>query len=237
MDEGLELTIRDETLDVVVDRGEHNRFTTEMARAFADAVSTAERDPRLRFLRLRAKGPAFCLGREPEGDSVDELHSVGARIAHLNEVLRETPLIVVCEVAGDAAGFGVGLVASSDVAIASQRARFWFPELDAGLAPAVVLSWLGHLVPRTLAFDLVASGRKLAAQEALEIGLVTAVAEQAGVAAAADAWLGRLSGLSAPALRDAKAFLGRVPTMDERSAGRSAADTLALGSLRLRESS
>jgi enoyl-CoA hydratase/carnithine racemase len=208
-----------------------------MARALADAVSTAGRDPSLRFMRLRANGPAFCLGRDPEGDSVDELHSVGARIAHLNEVLRTTPLIVVCEVEGDAAGFGVGMVASADVAIASETARFWFPELENGLAPAVVLSWLAHLVPRKLAFDLVASGRKVAAEEALDIGLVTALAEQGGVTAVADQWIDRLSALNAPALRDAKAFLGRVATMDEGTAGRAAADALALGSLRLREPS
>jgi methylglutaconyl-CoA hydratase len=229
--EGLDVQVAGETLEVVVDRGDANKFTTAMTKALADAVLEATDEAGVRFVRIRAEGDAFCLGREQEGASAGELRSVSGRIVRLIEVLRDTPAIVICEVGGDAAGFGVGVAAASDVAVASSEASFWFPELAAGLAPSVVMSWLVHLVPRKVAFELVASGRKLSASEALQRGLVTEVAEPGGVSAAADAWIERLAGVDAAALRDVKSFLNHAASVDEMAAGRSAADLLALGSL------
>jgi methylglutaconyl-CoA hydratase len=229
--EGLAVERAGETLEVVVSRGDGNRFTTEMTKALSDAVTAAGEDPGVRFVRIRAHGGAFCLGREQEGESAAELRTVSTRIVRLLEVLRDTPAIVVCEVGGDAAGFGVGLAAASDVAVASRDASFWFPELAAGLAPTVVISWLAHLLPRKQAFELVASGRKMGAAEALERGLVTEVTAREEVSAAVDRWLDRLAALDAAALRDVKEFLTRAGSIDETAAGRAAADLLALGSL------
>lgn len=229
--EGLDFQVAGETLEVVVERGGDNKFTTAMTKALADAVAASTEDQGVRFVRIRARGDVFCLGREQEGASAEELRSVSGRIVRLLEVLRDTPAIVVCEVGGDAAGFGVGLAAASDVAVASSDASFWFPELAAGLAPSVVMSWLVHLVPRKVAFELVVSGRKLPASEALQRGLVTEVAAQGDVSAAVDGWLERMARVDASALRDVKAFLNHAESIDETAAGRAAADLLALGSL------
>jgi methylglutaconyl-CoA hydratase len=234
--DGLDLQREGPTLTALVARGPGNRFTTEMSEALAEAVVDAARDPSLRFVRLRAAGDVFCLGREREGSSPDEVRAVSRRIVGLNEVLRDAPLVVICEVNGDAAGFGVGLVAASDVAITVETARFWFPEMEAGFAPAVVLSWLGGLLPHKRAFELAATGRRMSAAEALACGLVTELAAPGEAAAAAERWIERLSELDAEALRDVKEFLGRVESMDRRAAGRSAADLLTLGSLRLERS-
>ena len=231
--EGLSFSCDGGTLVATIERGEENLLTSAMTQALADDVAAASREPRLRFVVLRARGDSFCLGRDQEGRSPDELRLVGARVVALNETLRQTPLISICEVAGDAAGLGVGLVASCDVAIASDDARFWFPELEAGLAPTVVISWLGRLLPRKRGFDLVATGRRMGAAEALEWGLVTEVVSAGEVRDAADRWVTKLSEISPPALRDAKEFFVRSEATDEHSAGRAAVDALALGALRL----
>ncbi|HEY8029169.1 MAG TPA: enoyl-CoA hydratase-related protein, partial [Gaiellaceae bacterium] len=89
--------------------------------------------------------------------------------------LERTPLVTVAEVQGDAAGFGVGLVALSDVAVAVEDACLSFPEVDAGFAPALVLAWLGELVGRRRAFWLAATGVRLPAGEARDAGLLTDV--------------------------------------------------------------
>jgi methylglutaconyl-CoA hydratase len=229
--EGLDVQVAGETLEVVIDRGIDNKFTTAMTKALADAVAAVTEDQGVRFVRIRSRGEVFCLGREQEGSSAEELRSVSGRIVRLVEVLRDTPAIVICEVGGDAAGFGVGLAAASDVAVASSDASFWFPELAAGLAPSVVMSWLVHLVPRKVAFELVASGRKLPASEAVQRGLVTEVAKPGEVPAAADGWLEHLGAVDASTLRDVKGFLNHAESIDENAAGRSAAHLLALGSL------
>jgi len=66
--------------------------------------------------------------------------------------LRCTRLVTVTEVRGDAAGFGVGVLAACDVAVAEAGARFFFPEVGIGLAPAVVLAWLPRVVGEREAF-------------------------------------------------------------------------------------
>lgn len=231
--EGLSFRVEGESLHAIVARGEANSFSTQMTRSLAEAAVLGAADPRLRFLRIQARGDAFCLGRDREGETPDELREVAAGIVNLLRALRETSLIVSCEVGGDAAGFGVGLVAAADVAIASGRARFWFPELEAGLPPTVVLSWLARMLPRKRAFELVATGRRMAADEALRHGLLTEVVPPDAVGLAAERWVGWLTGLDDLALRDVKAFLDRAISAGDRELGQSAAELLALGSLRL----
>ena len=64
----------------------------------------------------------------------------------LHQALRSSPLVTIAEIHGDAAGFGVGLIAACDVAIAVSDAHFSFPEVGINLAPALVLAWLPRVV-------------------------------------------------------------------------------------------
>ncbi|NMH78151.1 enoyl-CoA hydratase/isomerase family protein [Pseudonocardia xinjiangensis] len=126
-------------------------------------------------LRLWANGPAFCLGRERAGTTPAALHAETQVLVGLQRALRRTPLVTVAEVQGDAAGFGVGLLAACDVAVAAAEARFWFPEIGIGLAPALVLAWLPKVVGERQAFWLTATGEKITAARAAELGLLNAV--------------------------------------------------------------
>jgi enoyl-CoA hydratase/carnithine racemase len=126
-------------------------------------------------LRLRSGGSAFCLGRERAGTGPDDLHEETQVLVGVQRALRRTPLVTVAEVQGDAAGFGVGLLAACDVSVAVSTARFWFPEVEIGLAPALVLAWLPRVVGERQAFWLTATGEKISAARALELGLLNAV--------------------------------------------------------------
>ena len=94
--------------------------------------------------------------------------------------LRTSPLVTIAEVHGDAAGFGVGLIAACDVAVAVSDAHFWFPEVGIDLAPALVLAWLPRVVGERQAFWLTATGERVAAARAQELGLVNEVVSGAG---------------------------------------------------------
>jgi methylglutaconyl-CoA hydratase len=126
-------------------------------------------------LRLRSSGSAFCLGRERAGTTPDDLHDETQVLVGVQRALRRTPLVTIAEVHGDAAGFGVGLLAACDVSVAVSTARFWFPEVEIGLAPALVLAWLPRVVGERQAFWLTATGEKITAARALELGLLNAV--------------------------------------------------------------
>jgi len=126
-------------------------------------------------LRLWANGSAFCLGRERAGTTPGDLHAETEVLVGLQRALRRTKLVTVAEVQGDAAGFGVGILAACDVAIAVSSAKFWFPEISIGLAPALVLAWLPKVVGERQAFWLTATGEKITAARAVELGLLNAV--------------------------------------------------------------
>jgi enoyl-CoA hydratase/carnithine racemase len=128
-----------------------------------------------RALLLTAAGPSFCLGRERTALTPEDVYEMTQELADLNAALINSKLIVVAQVSGDAAGFGVGLAALADVSIASTSARFWFPEAEAGLAPALVLTWLPAAVGRRLAFWLTATGQPLDAGQAQRGGLINQV--------------------------------------------------------------
>jgi methylglutaconyl-CoA hydratase len=234
-EEPLRLTREGAALVAHVNRPPSNMFDGAMIEALTGKLRAAESSPELRFLRLCAEGDAFCLGRDPEGSSPVELRAVAARITSLNLELRRTPLVVVAEVQGNAAGFGAGMVACADVAVAADSAEFWFPELGAGLPPSIVISWLAKLVPRKVAFDLVASGRRFPAAEACDLGLVTDVVPAADLADAVDARLQQLGELDPTSLRDVKRMVNQAIRSDEDDAPEWATDALAVAALRLRE--
>ena len=115
------------------------------------------------------------MGREREGSTPAELREEVGVLVALTRALRRTRLVTVAEVQGDAAGFGVGVIAACNVAVAVESARFSFPEVTIGLAPALVLAWLPRVVGEREAFWLTASGEAIPARRAQELGLLNGV--------------------------------------------------------------
>ncbi|MEN3270198.1 enoyl-CoA hydratase/isomerase family protein [Pseudonocardia sp.] len=160
-------------LEVELDNGPDNLLTIGMCRELTELLLRPPAGAHV--LRLWANGSAFCLGRERAGTNPEELRAETKVLAGLQRALRTTPLVTIAEVQGDAAGFGVGLLAACDVAVAVADARFWFPEVGIGLAPALVLAWLPRVVGERQAFWLTATGEKIPAARALELGLLNGV--------------------------------------------------------------
>jgi len=159
--EGLEIERQGAALVATVERGDQNSFTSEMIDTLADAIDGAAGDGSTRFVRIRARGPVFCVSRDRAGTTPEELRAEAGRIVRINETLRTTPLVSIAEAQGDAAGFGCGIVGACDIAVASEEARFWFPEIRMGLAPTVVISWASKLLPPKRAFDMVVTGEPI----------------------------------------------------------------------------
>jgi enoyl-CoA hydratase/carnithine racemase len=236
MPEGLELERDGATLVATWERGEQNAFSAKMIDALTEAVVEAADDRSCRFVRLRARGPAFCLARDRGGSAPDELRAEAARIARINETLATTPLVVLAEVHADAAGFGCGLTAASDVAVASTEARFWFPEIRMGLAPTVVIGWASKQLPTKRAFDMAATGEPIDAATAVQIGLVTEAVPADGVTSRVEERIAAMERLHPDGLRDVKRFFARTRSLDGPAAAAASVDALVLSALRLQGS-
>lgn len=171
-------TISPVTDGVVVaelDRGPENLWTLADLRALTALLTDPPEGAHV--LRVRSVGEAFCLGRERGGTSTAPgvVRGEAETLVSVTRAFRRTKLVTIAEVQGDAAGFGVGVLAACDVAVAVSDARIFFPEVGIGLAPALVLAWLPRKIGERQAFWLTATGEKITAARAAELGLLNAV--------------------------------------------------------------
>jgi methylglutaconyl-CoA hydratase len=227
-------TPRHGVLDVELDRAPDNLMTVPLCQRLTDLLLRPPEGAHV--LRLRAAGEVFCLGRERPAASAGELRDETRVLVELHQALRGTALVTIAQVHGHAAGFGVGMIAACDVAVAIENAQFWFPEVDIDLAPAIVLAWLPQLVGEREAFWLTATGERLPALAAKQLGLINEVV--ADGAALADEVERRVAALRAHSPRvhtEIKEMLRLSRVLDEDSALAASVDRLVVGALRRTE--
>jgi methylglutaconyl-CoA hydratase len=222
--EGAVLTAR-------LDAAGGNLMTMDMCDALAAVLTNPPEG--IHVLVLAAAGDQFCMGRERTAATPDDLPEEVRRLVAVNEALASTTLVTVARVQGDAAGFGVGLAALCDVAVATRGARLTFPEVRINLAPALVLAWLPHMVGRRAAFWLTASGAPVFGDDAVRIGLLNEVVDDTDAldAAIADKVEALLAG-EHRVHNEIRSMLRSVESLSEQQSYELARDRLVLGSLR-----
>ena len=166
-------------LVVTLDRPSANAVDVATSRALYDAFARLENDPRLRVGVLTGAGDRFfCAGWDLKaaaaGEAVDADHGPGG-FAGLTELHgRSKP--VIAAVNGLALGGGFELVLAADLVVAADHAEFGLPETGLGIIPdAGGVLRLPRLLPRPVAVELLLTGRRMTAQEALGRGLVNQV--------------------------------------------------------------
>lgn len=219
-----------EVLTFTLDHPERgNEITGAMFEAMLAVLREEALAPRARVLRLRARGRAFCTGRERAGEGVAGMRAEAARLVSFKQMLRATPLISIAEIQGDAMGFGCGLAILCDFALAVERASLAFPEMRAGLPPAAIMAYLGEYVLPRHAFPLVLFGEPFTTRRALEIGLVSeVVADAEHLAAAADALTERIMQLDPASTRACKDLFHTMRQSSFESNCRLAVEALAI---------
>jgi enoyl-CoA hydratase len=180
----------------------------------SDALLKAQIDSDVYVIVLTGSGDKiFCAGgdinQQTTVNSVDQLQRHGAR--HPTYVIREITKPVVAMVNGAAVGGGCEMVMSCDLAIASETARFGFPEITIGLIPGTGAT---QILPRLLgekrAKELIFTGRLFSAQEALQMGLVNLVAPPDKLRETTEGVINTLLKRSPATLRIAKLAVNRA---------------------------
>jgi enoyl-CoA hydratase/carnithine racemase len=229
--DGLSFDVDGAVLTATLDAPDGNLMTLDMCDAFAQVL----RDPPagVHVLVLRAAGEHFCLGRERTAATPDDLPVEVQRLVAVNDALATTPMVTVARVHGDAGGFGVGIAALCDVAIATRSAGLYFPEVRINLAPALVLAWLPRMVGRREAFWLTATGEPVSGDEAVRIGLLNeVVGDTAALDAAVAKRVDTLVRAQPRVHTDIRRMLHSVESLTPSQAYELAADRLVLGSMR-----
>jgi len=161
-----------------------NSLSEEMLAALIDALASLGHDTSIRAVIIAAEGPAFCSGHDlreltERRSDRDGGRGFFTRIWNLcstmmMSVVRLPQPVIAC-VQGTASAAGCQLVASCDLAVAAAHATFATPGVDIGLfcsSPMVALS--RNVAPKH-AMEMLLTGDKLSAADALRIGLVNRV--------------------------------------------------------------
>ncbi|MGH7328437.1 MAG: enoyl-CoA hydratase/isomerase family protein, partial [Polyangiaceae bacterium] len=149
------------------------QMTNELLHALADAHAS----PETRVVILEGEGKSFCAGGDfqqmTSGGDGPTLEFKGDYADLLLAMVRsEKPII--CKIHGHALGGGLGLVAASTFAIASEDAQLGTPEIDVGLFPMMIMAVLTRLVPRRKLLEMMLLGQKMPAPHALSLGILNA---------------------------------------------------------------
>ena len=165
-----------------------NALSDAMLAALSDALDRIAQDRSVRAVILRSAGDHFCAGHnlkemtarraDPDGgfqyfqDLFASCSAMMLRVVHL-------PQPVIAEVKGIATAAGCQLVASCDLAVASDDARLATSGVNIGLFCSTPMVALSRNIPRKMAMEMLVLGEFVPAARACEMGLVNRVVPRA----------------------------------------------------------
>ena len=155
-----------------------NALSSAVLAALRSHLARIEGDSSVRVVIVRSQGPVFSSGhdlRELVGGDEESYAGVFAACTDVMEAVRLLPQPVIAQVQGLATAAGCQLVASCDLAVASETASFCTPGVQIGLfctTPGVAVS---RAVMPKKAMEMLLTGTPITAREAMQYGLINRV--------------------------------------------------------------
>lgn len=175
---------------------QRNGLSIALMDRLLSAVNAAADDPETRAVVIRAEGPVFCAGHDlkelTEARAAPDrgrafFSGAMAKCSDMMQSIVRCPKPVIAEVHAMATAAGCQLVASCDLAVASEEAKFATPGVNIGLFCSTPMVALSRNIGRKHAMEMLLTGEPVGARRAAEIGLVNSVvpAEELNAAAMA----------------------------------------------------
>jgi enoyl-CoA hydratase/carnithine racemase len=180
-DEGLvEVHRNGAVATVMMKRGaQFNALSASMMTALQNAFSSLATDGSVRVIVLAGEGKAYCAGHDLRemraSPSLEYYRALFAQCTRMMRIIQSLPQPVIARVHGLATAAGCQLVATCDLAVAVEEAKFAVSGVNLGLfcsTPSVALS---RNLRRKEAFEMLVTGQFISAAEAQERGLVNRV--------------------------------------------------------------
>src|SRR5690348_15518742 len=159
-----------------------NALSSEMMRELNDALRALSAEPEVRAIVLAANGPAFSAGhdlRELVDGDINAYRAVFDLCTELMTAIQSIPQPVIARVHKIATAAGCQLVATCDLAVASEEARFATPGVKIGLFCTTPMVALSRAIGRKRALQMLLTGELIPAETAADWGLVNTVVPDA----------------------------------------------------------
>ena len=208
-----------------------NPLSEAMLDALDGALEAVASDPAVRVVVIAARGRAFCAGHDLRemctSPSEDYYRALFSRCTRMMLRIVAMPKPVIARVQGLATAAGCQLVASCDLAVAADTARFAVSGVTLGLFCATPGVALSRNVARKQAFEMLITGRFIDAPTAVRYGLVNRAVPSARLDRAVNELAGAILGNPEVAVRAGKQLFYRQLESDLESAYRDAGSVMA----------
>jgi enoyl-CoA hydratase/carnithine racemase len=215
------------------DPARRNVLTLELLDELIGAFSEAG-DSNATGVILAAKGPVFCAGHdfgEMAGQDLQSVRHLFQTCTRMMDTMQEIPQPVVASVHALATGAGCQMVASADLAVASENATFCTPGGSGGLFCTTPMVAVGRTIGRKRALEMAMSGAPIDARTAEAWGLVNEVVAETELENAAKTLLRRVTRGSATAKGVGKRAFYTQIDLDQSEAYEYAIEVMASESL------
>jgi enoyl-CoA hydratase/carnithine racemase len=212
-----------------------NALSAALMSALLEALARAAKDPEARVVVIAGAGPAFCAGHDLREMRADQRRETYERLfAQCSELMLATvklPKPVIAEVHGVATAAGCQLVATCDLAVAAEDARFATPGVNIGLFCSTPMVALTRAVGRKAAMEMLLTGKLIDAEAAQAIGLVNRVVPRESLRDAVDDLAREIAGKSVLVVKIGKEAFYRQAELDLAAAYRYAAEVMTTNML------
>jgi enoyl-CoA hydratase len=198
-----------------------NRQTDEVWAQVTDMFTLASKDSRA--IVFKGAGDDFCLGRAAMGAPTPVLEAYAVReradtIFDLYGAFRNCKAPIIGVVQGRAAGLGCALAALCDITLASDKAKFSFPEMAHRIMPTIAFSALVDRLSRKGATYMIYSTEEVDAHTALAYGLVSSVVPASELDASVAKLVAQFKKIPLPAMLAAKEYAKTAFSMSAQGA-------------------
>jgi enoyl-CoA hydratase/carnithine racemase len=212
-----------------------NALSNAMVIGLCEEFPRLAEDETCRAIVLRGRDGVFCAGRELrdlkalQSADLDAIAKMYAYMQKMNEVLYYSPHPVISVIEKYAFGIATMLVSWTDIALAEDGAMLGFPEVHHGITPYGAVPTMLNTINQKTMMDLLLTGRKIKADEAMRLGIITRAVPADRLTAELDAVLEGIFRGSAAAISKSKQFVRQCETLTYRQGLTAATDKAILG--------
>ncbi len=212
-----------------------NALSNAMIIGLCEELPRLADDTTCRAIVMRGRGGVFCAGRELrdvkalQGADLDAIEKMYGYMQTMNEVIYHSPHPVISVIEKYAFGIATMLVSWSDIALAEDGAMFGYPEVHHGITPYGAIPTMLNMMNQKAMLDLLLTGRKINAAEALRLGILTRAVPAEHLTGELDRVLQDLFQGSAAAIRRSKKFVRECETLTYQQGMTAATDKSILG--------
>ena len=155
----------------------HNPLSLQLIKSLTKALGDVSAQTKIKVIIISSEGPGFSAGHDLEELRHKKKNKIFFKnlfdeCSILMQTILKLPQPVIAEVCGIAAAAGCQLVASCDLAVASEQSSFMTPGVNIGLFCSTPMVAVSRNISRKKIMEMLLTGEKLNAQEAVQFGLI-----------------------------------------------------------------